>query len=87
MLNILGGIDCPTSGSITISGKNIPTSEKALDDYRNQYIGFVFQDYNLISNITIYDDLSLAGFNLSKDEKDRKITQVLQQVGLERKRY
>ncbi|MCM1260120.1 MAG: ABC transporter ATP-binding protein/permease [Prevotella sp.] len=83
LLNILGGIDYPTSGSITIYGNNIPTSEKSLDDYRNQYIGFVFQDYNLISNITIYDNLSLACFNLSKDEKDRKITQVLQQVGLE----
>ena len=66
LLNILGGIDYPTSGEITIHGQSVQTSEKALDDYRNQYIGFVFQDYNLISNITIYDNLSLACFNLSK---------------------
>ncbi len=83
LLNILGGIDCPTSGEITIHGQSVKSSEKALDDYRNQYIGFVFQDYNLISDITIYDNLSLACFNLSKDEKDKKITQVLHQVGLE----
>lgn len=83
LLNILGGIDCPTSGEITIYGQSVKSSEKALDDYRNQYIGFVFQDYNLISDITIYDNLSLACFNLSKDEKDKKITQVLHQVGLE----
>jgi len=66
LLNLLGGLDFPTDGQIKINHQIVEYSEKSLDSYRNQNIGFVFQDYNLIQNITIFDNLSLACFNLSK---------------------
>ncbi len=82
LLNLLGGLDFPTDGQIKINHQIVEYSEKSLDSYRNQNIGFVFQDYNLIQNITIFDNLSLACFNLSKEEKIKKIKNVLSQVGL-----
>ena len=49
LLNLLGGLDGPTSGTFAVDGKVIDNSEqKQLDEYRNKYIGFVFQEYNLI---------------------------------------
>lgn len=60
LLNMLGGMDSPTSGSITVDGTDISDMrERALTQYRRNSIGFVFQFYNIIPNLTI-----LPGFNL-----------------------
>ena len=82
-LPILGGIDIPTSGEVLVDKKNIGTNEKSLDEYRNRYIGFVFQEFNLINDMTVYDNLSLVCY------EEEKIKNVLKKVGLEgyEKRY
>ena len=61
MLNIIGGIDKPTAGNILFGGKDISTvSEKELTAYRRNAIGFVFQFYNLIPNLTARENIVLA---------------------------
>ena len=55
-LNILGGMDTATSGKVSVDGKRIDKlSNKALIKYRREDIGFVFQFYNLVQNLTIKD--------------------------------
>ena len=61
MLNIIGGIDNPTSGTVIYRGKNITTvSERELTEYRRAAVGFVFQFYNLIPNLTAKENILLA---------------------------
>lgn len=61
VLNILGGMDSPTEGDIIVDGKNISTlSEKKLIEYRRHDIGFVFQFYNLVPNLTAKENVELA---------------------------
>ena len=61
LLNILGGMDTPTSGSFTVGDKNIHSlSEKKLSLYRRNDIGFVFQFYNLMPNLTALENVELA---------------------------
>ncbi len=79
-LNILGGMDFPTSGDVIVDGVNISTlKNKALISYRRHDIGFVFQFYNLIQNLTALENVELA-VQLCKDYKDPK--KVLEDVGL-----
>ncbi|MCL1828913.1 MAG: ABC transporter ATP-binding protein [Oscillospiraceae bacterium] len=61
LLNIIGGIDKPTSGSIIFNGKNISeASDRELTAYRRTAVGFVFQFYNLIPNLTAEENIFLA---------------------------
>lgn len=61
VLNILGGMDSPTKGEIIVDDKNISTlSEKRLIEYRRHDIGFVFQFYNLVPNLTAKENVELA---------------------------
>ena len=61
ILNIIGGIDQPTSGSIFYKGKDISKAgERALTKYRRSSVGFVFQFYNLIPNLTAKENILLA---------------------------
>ncbi len=61
LLNILGGMDTPTSGSVIIDRENIAKySEKKLTQYRRDSVGFVFQFYNLISNLTALENIEIA---------------------------
>lgn len=85
LLNIIGGLDRYTSGDLFIN--DVSTKEYAdvdWDIYRNTSIGFVFQNYNLISHQTVLSNvelaLTLAG--ISKEERRRRATAVLKQVGL-----
>ena len=85
LLSMLGALDKPTSGSIMIDGKDIAKlSDHALISYRCQKIGFVFQSYNLVPNLTAVENVMLpmefAGQG-SKDRKERAI-KLLKQVGL-----
>ena len=80
VLNILGGMDTPTSGTVIIDGKDISKfNRKALTDYRRYDIGFVFQFYNLVGNLTALENVSLAS-QICKHPKDSLET--LKQVGL-----
>lgn len=80
LLNILGGIDTATSGTINVAGKNITKlNEHELTKYRRTDIGFVFQFYNLIQNLTALENVELA-VQLCKDHLDPK--KILTKVGL-----
>ena len=80
ILNILGGMDSPTSGTIIIDGTNISKfNSKELTKYRRYDIGFVFQFYNLVGNLTALENVSLAN-QICKNPRDSKETLV--SVGL-----
>ena len=66
MLNLLGGMDRPTEGNIIFNGQNVAGfSEKMLELYRRESIGFVFQFYNLIPSLTARENVAIAA-KLSK---------------------
>lgn len=61
LLNMLGGLDSPTSGKITVCGNDISTlNSNELADYRANTVGFVFQFYNLIPTLTVYENIALV---------------------------
>lgn len=61
LLNMLGGLDSPTSGTIKVNGKDISTlTNNELADYRASTVGFVFQFYNLIPTLTVYENVALV---------------------------
>ena len=80
VLNILGGMDTPNSGKVLVDGVNIAEfSEKQLTKYRRDDVGFVFQFYNLVPNLTAKENVELAS-QIVKDALDPD--EVLLQVGL-----
>jgi len=83
MLNMLGGMDRPSSGQILVSGEDISSfSEKKLTDYRRKNVGFVFQFYNLVENLTAYENVGIAA-NLNGNSEN--IADILKDVGLEKR--
>ncbi len=81
LLNIMGGMDNASEGSINVFGKEIVgLSEDELTKYRREDIGFVFQFYNLIPNLTILENVELAE-QIVKQPKDA--IEILKLVGLE----
>lgn len=79
-LNILGGMDTATSGSVLADGKEITNyKEKELIRYRREEIGFVFQFYNLVQNLTALENVELAT-QICRDSLDPSV--VLEKVGL-----
>jgi len=82
LLNMLGGMDKPTEGLIQVGGKDISSlPPKDLVDYRRNDIGFVFQFYNLMANLTALENVEIAG-----DIERKQALNVLKQVGLEQRR-
>lgn len=80
LLNMLGGLDSPTSGTIMVNGKDISAlSQNELADYRAATVGFVFQFYNLIPTLTVYENVALVK-EIAKDALDPK--QMITEVGL-----
>lgn len=80
VLNILGGMDTATSGAVFVDGKDISKwNKKQLTGYRRDDIGFVFQFYNLVPNLTALENVELAG-QICKNPMDPKT--VLEEVGL-----
>lgn len=85
LLNIIGGLDRYTSGDLIINGKSTRDfKDKDWDSYRNYSVGFVFQNYNLISHQTVLANVELALTldGVSKKERKEKAIKVLEQVGL-----
>ena len=81
MLNLLSGIDKPTKGKIFYDGKRIDNkTTEELSKYRRENLGFIFQSYNLVSNLTVKENVEL-GAHLSNTPLD--IDEILKQVGLE----
>ncbi|USS85593.1 ABC transporter ATP-binding protein [Fructilactobacillus myrtifloralis] len=86
MLNILGGMDRPTTGSVTYDGDVINTeSDRQLTEYRKKLVGFVFQFYNLISNLTVEENVAIAAQLLNK-QYQQPTNDCLAQVGLQQRK-
>ena len=85
LLNILGGLDHYDSGDLIINGKSTKNfKDKDWDAYRNNSVGFIFQSYNLISHISIQDnvEMALTLSNVKKKIRRRKAREALESVGL-----
>ena len=81
LLNIIGGMDNASEGFINVFGKEIVgLNEDELTKYRREDIGFVFQFYNLIPNLTVLENVELAGQIV---KRPKKATDILKLVGLE----
>lgn len=86
LLNIVGMIDTPNSGEYWFDGEEIGSrSENDLVNLRKQNIGFIFQNFNLIDDLSVQEnvDLPLLYLGTSKSERRRKVAEVLELVGLE----
>ncbi len=80
LLNILGGMDSPSGGRLLFKGQDLSrASEHALTHYRREEVGFVFQNYNLIPDLTAGENVALAA-ELAKDPLE--VDKVLEAVGL-----
>ena len=80
VLNILGGMDTATSGMLLVDGEEITAyNSRKLTEYRREDIGFVFQFYNLVPNLTALENVELA-LQICRDPLDAK--EVLEEVGL-----
>jgi putative ABC transport system ATP-binding protein len=85
LLNLLGGLDLPSAGSITVAGDEITRmSARRLTAWRARHVGFVFQMYNLIPVLTAFQnvELPLLLTSLSKSERRRHVETALEVVGL-----
>lgn len=81
VLNIIGGMDRPTSGEVWVDGKNISRySDKELTIYRRKNIGFVFQFYNLMPNLTALENVELV---TQVSENPLNARDILKEVGLD----
>jgi len=85
LLNLLSGIDSPTKGEILFEGKRLDKlSLEELTEYRRKHLGFIFQSYNLVSNLTIKENIEL-GSNLS--ENSLNIDEIIDSVGLSKHKH
>lgn len=87
LLNMIGCLDKPTSGRIYIKGKDISTvNDKELTEIRSQVIGFIFQSFNLLPVLNVYENveipLLLKKNFLSKQEREKIILPILERIGL-----
>ncbi len=84
LLNLLGGLDRPTSGEIIVNGENILNSgNRLLDSYRNTYVGFIFQEYNLLPEFTVGANIALAIELQGRRATDGEINGILREVDLD----
>ena len=86
LLSILGALDKPSSGSIKVGGKDVTKMhDHALIKYRGKEIGFIFQNYNLVPNLSALENVMLPMEFAHRSKKDRKerAAKLLNQVGLD----
>lgn len=85
LLHILGGLDKPTSGQVNILGQCINgLNESRLAKFRRKHIGFVFQEHNLIHQLTLEENILLAGYLVDRDKKAvrQRAKHLLEQLGI-----
>lgn len=83
LLNLLGGLDSPTSGEIFVDGVSMQQfTPKDYAAYRNNYVGFIFQEFNLLADFDVRDNVALALRLTKADDMDAKVSAALQQVEL-----
>lgn len=87
LLNIIGGLDCKTSGKLLINGKDIyKCNDSNLDYYRKNNVGFIFQNYNLIEHLTVYENVMLPLLLTNYKNKHKRVLKMLDKVGLKDKK-
>lgn len=86
LLNMMGGLDTPTSGSIQVKGKELSEfKDEQLTIFRRRNIGFIFQNYNLVPVLNVYENIVLP-VELDGNKVDKKfMKEVVQMLGLEDK--
>ncbi len=83
LLNIIGGLDKPDEGEIIIDGKSSKNfSDSELDSYRNTYLGFIFQEYNILPDFSVKENISIALQLQNKKADDETIDNILEEVDL-----
>lgn len=80
-LNLIGGLDLADQGEISIEG-SVLGKDISLEKYRQNYVGFVFQEYNLLENLTVYENIAIAVSSCPKKQLGQKIARVLKEVDL-----
>ena len=86
LMNIIGCLDVPDSGDYILDGEQVEScTENELSDIRGVKIGFIFQQFNLIQNLTAYEnvEMPLLYRKISKAERHERVMRTLKQVGLE----
>ena len=88
LLHMMGGLDIPTSGSVCVRGKELAEmNDEQLTIFRRRNIGFIFQNYNLVPILNVYENIVLP-VELDGDMADRKfMNEVVSMLGLEDKLY
>ncbi len=83
LLNLLGGLDNLTSGEILINGKNISNfNDSKYDSYRNTYIGFIFQEFNVLEQYNVYENINLALKLQNQNRSKIEIDNLLDNLGI-----
>ena len=86
LLHVLGGLDRPTSGSVTVDGKDIFTlKDEALTIFRRRKIGFVFQSYNLVPVLSVWENIVLPVELDGAKADEGYVQEVIATLGLEKK--
>lgn len=86
LLNLIGALDVPTKGEIIVNGKDIgKMSRREANDYRKEYIGFVFQRFNLIPYLTVLENILLPAYLAKKGSKKElvdKSVDIMEKLGI-----
>ncbi|OPJ61305.1 ABC transporter ATP-binding protein [Clostridium oryzae] len=86
LLNIMGGLDKPSSGSIEIGGKSLSElTDKELTIFRRRHIGFIFQNYNLVPMLSVYENIVLPVVLDGKQADEKYFDDIVTMLGLEDK--
>ena len=89
LLNIIGGLDSATKGSVSVLGNSMDnTSHNERAIIRRQYMGFIFQSYNLLPVYSVFENVELPLIlnNIEKSEREKKVSQAIEWVGLSDKK-
>lgn len=83
LLNVIGGLDNPTTGEIIVKGRSSKDfTQSDFDSYRNTFVGFIFQEYNILNEFTVFDNIALA-IELQDKQPDKKMVEdLLERVDL-----
>ncbi len=80
LLNIIGGIDAPDAGELTVGGSPLrQMNEKELTEYRRRHLGYIFQQYNLVPNLTVRENIEVGAY-LSRDPLD--VDEIMEVLGI-----
>ena len=87
LMNMLSGVDIPSTGEVILGEKSLYKGAKRdLFGYRNSYVGLIFQDYNLIEDLNVYDNIKLP-LDFSNRTDFEKVDEVIQKVDIEEIKY